>query len=179
MSAENTTWVFDPSHSELTFKVRHMMIAHVKGEFQSFQVQVTGSDLFTAALDVSVDVASIDTNNEQRDQHLRAGDFFDVENHPKLTFQAASLKPGAGEGAYVLTGTLTIKGVSKEVTFDVEFGGLGRDPWGNEKAGFSFSGAINRTDFHLNWNAALETGGVLVGEEVKFAGEIQFAKQSA
>lgn len=172
-----TKWILDPAHSELTFKVKHMMIANVKGGFKSFSVTVDGDDIFKSPIHVSVDASSIDTNSPDRDNHLKSADFFDVENHKELTFQSTSFKQEDDE-EYELKGILTIKGVSKEVKLEVEFGGINKDPWGNEKAGFSVEGKINRKDWGLNWNAALEAGGVLVSDEVKIYGEIQFTKQA-
>lgn len=172
-----TKWVLDPTHSELTFKVKHMMITNVKGEFKSFSVDVTGEDIFKSNVNVTIDAASINTNNGDRDNHLKSADFFDVENHKELTFKSTSFKQ-KDDDEYELKGLLTIKGISKEVVLEVEFGGTNKDPWGNEKAGISISGKINRKDWGLNWNAALETGGVLVSEEVKISGEIQFVKQA-
>lgn len=176
-TAAKTKWVLDPAHSELTFKVKHMMIANVKGEFINFSVEVDGDDILKSTLSVSVDASSINTNNTDRDNHLKSADFFDVENHKELSFKSNSFKQ-KDDDEYELKGLLTIKGISKEVALDVEFGGINKDPWGNEKAGFSVEGKINRKDWGLNWNAALETGGVLVSEEVKIFGEIQFVKQS-
>ncbi len=174
-----TKWVLDNTHSELTFRVKHLMITNVKGEFRKFSAELesAGEDFSKAAVNVTIDAASIFTNEDQRDGHLKGADFFDVANYPELTFKGTSLKKVDDEN-YKLTGTLTIKGVSKEVTLDVEFGGVNKDPWGNQKAGFSLSGKINRKDWGLNWNAALETGGVLVSEEVKIAAEVQFVKQA-
>lgn len=172
-----TKWVLDPVHSELTFKVRHMMITNVKGEFKSFSVDVDGEDITKAQVGVNIDTASINTNNEQRDGHLKSADFFDAENFKNITFTATSTR-AKGNDEFELTGDLTIKGITKEVKLNVEFGGINKDPWGNEKAGFSFDGNINRNDWGLNWNAALETGGVLVSDEVKINGEVQFVKQS-
>lgn len=172
-----TTWVFDPSHSELNFDVRHMMIARVKGTFTRFSVEVNGEDLFRSNVHVHVETSSVNTNNADRDNHLRSGDFFDSENFPHMEFRSTSWKP-AGEGQYTLTGMLKIKDVEKEVSLNVEFGGINKDPWGNEKAGFSIEGKINRKEWGLNWNAALETGGVLVSEEVKITADVQLAKQT-
>ena len=172
-----TKWVLDPTHSELTFKVRHMMITNVKGEFKNFSVEVDGDDMLKSSLNVSIDASSINTNNNDRDNHLKSADFFDVENHKELLFKSTSFKQ-KDDDEYELKGILTIKGNSKEVALEVEFGGINKDPWGNEKAGFSVEGKINRKDWGLNWNAALETGGVLVSEEVKIFGELQFVKQS-
>lgn len=172
-----TTWVLDPAHSELTFKVKHMMIANVKGSFNNFSVEVDGNDILTSSVLVKIDTSSIDTNNIDRDNHLKSVDFFDVENNKEILFKSTSLKQKDGN-EYELKGMLTIKGISKEITLDVEFGGINKDPWGNDKAGFTVEGKINRKEWGLNWNAALETGGVLVSDEVKIAAEIQFAKQA-
>ncbi len=173
-----TKWALDPTHSELVFKVRHMMITNVKGEFRKFDASITtdGQDFTKSSIDVTIDAASIFTNDEQRDGHLKSADFFDVEKYPTLTFKGKSFTK-TGDEEYKLIGILTIKDVSKEVELDVEFGGINKDPWGNEKVGFSVAGKINRKDFGLNWNAALETGGVLVSEEVKISAEVQFVKQ--
>lgn len=172
-----TTWVLDPAHSELTFKVKHMMIANVKGSFNNFSVEVDGNDILTSSVLVKIDTSSIDTNNIDRDNHLKSADFFDIENNKEILFKSTSLKQKDGN-EYELKGMLTIKGISKEITLDVEFGGINKDPWGNDKAGFTVEGKINRKEWGLNWNAALETGGVLVSDEVKIAAEIQFAKQA-
>ena len=178
--ANTTTWAFDPTHSELTFKVKHLMIANVKGEFRNFTAQLTteGDDFNSASAQATIDVTSIDTNNTDRDGHLKSGDFFDAENHPNIQFASTSFQMFDAENGQ-LKGNLTIKGHTKEISLDVEFGGMSQDPWGNVKAGFSLSGKINRNDFGLSWNAALETGGVLVSEEVKLAAEIQFVKTTA
>jgi polyisoprenoid-binding protein YceI len=156
------------------------MITNVKGEFRKFTAEVdsTGSDFSKAVVNATIDASSIFTNEEGRDGHLKGVDFFDVENYPRLTFAGTSLKKIDDEN-YQLKGNLTIKGVTKEVTLDVEFGGINKDPWGNEKAGFSLIGKINRKDWGLNWNAALETGGVLVSDEVKISAEVQFVKKAA
>ncbi len=175
----NTKWNLDPTHSELVFKVKHLMISNVKGEFRKFQAELNsdGNDFSKATIKATIDAASIFTNEDNRDTHLKSADFFDVENYPELTFAGVSFKKVDDE-TYELKGRLTIKGVTKEVKLDVEFGGLMIDPYGNEKAGFSLSGKINRKDFGLNWNAALETGGVLVSDEVKISAEVQFVKQA-
>ncbi len=173
-----TKWSVDPTHSEILFKVRHMMIANVKGEFRKFTADLNTErdDFKDASIRVQIVAASIFTNEDNRDNHLKGPDFFDAATYPEITFKGTSFKKTVDEN-YVLEGTLTIKGVSKPVTLDVEFGGINKDPWGNEKAGFSVSGTINRKDFGLNWNAALETGGVLVSDEVKIIVEAQFVKQ--
>ena len=172
-----TKWAVDPAHSEMTFKVKHLMISNVKGEFKNFEVEMIGKDFSNARLNAKVDATSIWTNNEDRDNHLKSADFFDAENYPELKFEGTSLEKNS-EDTYTLTGNLTIKEVTKEVKLDVEFGGFMTDPYGNEKAGFSVNGAINRKDWGLNWNAALEAGGVMVSEQVKINAEIQLIKQS-
>lgn len=170
------TWNLDNAHSEIEFKVKHMMISTVKGQFQEFSVTVDSEseNLDNAKIAVEIQTASVTTKNEQRDQHLKSEDFFNVSSFPIIKFQSTGIdQESAGE--FKLTGDLTIKDITKSVTFDVEFGGLAKDPWGNQKAGYTVTGKINRTDFGLTWNAALETGGVMVSEEVKFQADIQFA----
>jgi polyisoprenoid-binding protein YceI len=170
-------WSIDPSHSEIQFKVKHLMITTVTGSFGTFEGSVeTGGDNFEGAkVRFTADVASINTNSADRDTHLRSADFFETETHPKMTFESTGLKKVDDE-EYELTGNLTIKGVTNTVKLKAEFGGIGQDPWGNTKAGFSLNGKLSRKDFGLNWNAALETGGVLVSDEVKLVGEIQLVK---
>ena len=171
-------WTLDPTHSELTFKVRHLMITNVKGEFRKFDINVVSDedDFTTSQAEVTIDASSISTNDEKRDAHLKSEDFFDTEKHPTISFKGESLLKTAD--GYKLSGALTIKGVSRDIELDVEFGGINKDPWGNQKAGFSLSGKINRRDYGLSWNAALETGGVLVSDEVKIGAEIQLVKQA-
>lgn len=166
-----TKWNLDTTHSEITFKVRHMMISNVKGTFNTFTAEVEAEDdtFKNAKVSATINVDSIDTNNADRDTHLKSADFFNVEQNPTITFESDSL-------ADDVTGHLTINGVTKPVQLEVEFGGINQDPWGNTKAGFTFEGKIKRSDFGLNWNAALETGGVLVSDEVKISGELQFVK---
>jgi polyisoprenoid-binding protein YceI len=178
--ANQTTWTFDAAHSEITFKVKHLMISNVKGEFKQFDATLVSVDdsFNNAKATATIQLASISTNNEDRDNHLKSPDFFDAANFPTIQFESTSLERFDIENG-LLKGHLTIKGVTKEVSFELEFGGLSKDPWGNEKVGFSLSGKINREDFGLTWNAALETGGVLVSNDVKIAAEIQFVKQSA
>jgi polyisoprenoid-binding protein YceI len=177
LSNNSAKWVLDPAHSELTFKIKHLMISNVKGEFKSFTAAIDNEDFKNGKVEVSVDSSSIFTNNNDRDNHLKSADFFDVEKYPEITFESTSLTK-IDDDEFKLNGLLTIKGISKEVVLNVEFGGTNKDPWGNTKAGFSFSGKINRKDWGLNWNAALETGGVLVSDEVRINGEVQFAKQN-
>lgn len=167
----STKWNLDPSHSEITFKVRHMMISNVKGEFKNFNVDLESEDenFKNVKASASIDTSSISTNNTERDNHLKSAEFFNAEAHPQITFETDSLNEE-------VTGNLTINGVTKPVKLDVDFGGINVDPWGQTKAGFSFEGKINRSDFGLDWNAALEAGGVMVSDEVKIAGELQFVK---
>jgi len=171
-----TKWVADISHSEIQFKVKHLMIANVKGEFRKFSAEIDGEDFTKARITATIDAASIFTNDENRDNHLKSPDFFDTDNYNELYFEGTSFTK-VDEDNYVLKGNLTIKDITNEVKLNVEFGGINKDPWGNEKAGFSVHGKINRKDWNLNWNSALETGGVLVSDEVKILAEIQFVKQ--
>jgi len=174
-----TKWSLDPTHSEIGFKVKHLMFTNVSGNFTSFtaSAETEGDDFTTATIAFSADINSINTNNEQRDQHLKSADFFDVAAFPALSLANGKLTAKA-DGEYELNGQLTMHGVTHGVKLNVEFGGIVKDPWGNIKAGFSLNGKINRKDFGLHWNAALETGGVMVSEEVKLHGEIQLVKQA-
>lgn len=176
---ETTKWGLDPMHSEINFKVKHMMIANVTGGFTKFDVNATteGDDFSKAKINFTADINSINTNNDQRDGHLKSADFFDAEKFPQLKFESTSLNKKSDD-EFQMNGNLTIKDVTKPVSLQVNFGGIGKDPYGNTKAGFTIEGKINRKDFGLNWNAALETGGMLVGEELKIQSEIQLAKQA-
>lgn len=176
-TAELTKWSIDPTHSKVGFKVKHLMISNVIGSFRDFkgEVKTSGNDFNTAVISFSLNTESVDTEMADRDAHLKSADFFDSEKFPLLTFEGNGLKD-LGDDIYELTGSLTIKGVSNPVTLTVEFGGVGSDPWGNVKAGFSITGKINRKIWGLNWNAALETGGVLVSEEVKINCDIELVK---
>jgi len=177
---ETTTWTFDPTHSELTFKIKHLMITNVTGSFKKFDVQVntTSNDFSSAQIVVTADMHSIFTNNEQRDEHLRNSDFFESDKYPELKFVSTNIEK-VDEETFNLYGDLTIKGVTKPVKLDVEYNGLTKDPWGGERAGFVVTGKIKRSDWGINFNGALETGGVMLGEEVKLNGEIQLVKQPA
>ncbi|MDP4290484.1 MAG: YceI family protein [Bacteroidota bacterium] len=173
-----TKWSIDPIHSEISFKVKHLMITNVKGVFKDFSANIytAGDDLMTADIDFSMDPASINTGAADRDAHLRSADFFDVENHKQITFVGSKYEKADDEGNYILYGDLTIKGITKQIKLDVEFGGVMKDPWGNEKAGFTINGKINRKDWGLNWNATLEAGGMLVSDEVRINCEVQLIK---
>jgi polyisoprenoid-binding protein YceI len=173
----NTKWTVDPTHSAIEFSVKHMMIAKVKGSFNKFEANILAnpSDLTTAEIDFTVDVASIDTRNADRDNHLRSADFFDVEKNPTLTFQSTKIVK-TNEDEYDVTGNVTLNGITQEETFAITFEGQGKDPWGNEKAGFSGKGKVKRSDYGLTYNAALETGGVLIGDQITLTIEIEVAK---
>ncbi|SKB60648.1 Polyisoprenoid-binding protein YceI [Sphingobacterium nematocida] len=171
------TWNLDTAHSEIEFKVRHMMISTVKGQFKNFEVSINSEsdDISKGTVSVKIDTTSLDTKNEQRDQHLKSSDFFDATEFPTITFVSTSVV-GDVQDEFKINGDLTVKGITKPIVVKAEFGGIAKDPWGNEKVGYTVKGAINRSDFGLTWNAALETGGVMVSEEVKFEGELQFVK---
>lgn len=168
-------WNLDTAHSEIEFRVKHMMISTLKGQFENFDVQFEneGSDFQTATISADIDTASISTKNQQRDQHLKSEDFFSADKFPKIKFVSTQINKTA-ENKYDLIGDLTIKDITNPVTLQVEYGGIGKDPWGNQKAGYNVAGKINRNDFGLTWNAALETGGVMVSEDVKFQADMQF-----
>ena len=173
-----TTWSIDPAHSHVEFAVKHLMISTVKGRFAVVRgtVRTDDADPGRGLADIEIDVDSIDTREPQRDAHLRSADFFDVEQHPKITFRSTRIADAGGD-RFTLIGDLTIHGVTREVALDVTSEGRGKDPWGGERAAFSAKTAIKRSDFGLTWNQALETGGFLVGDEVKIALEIQTVKQ--
>lgn len=172
-------WALDPTHSSVDFSIKHMMFSKVKGSFTSFDavIEADPEDLTSAKIEFTIDLNSVFTNNTDRDNHLRSADFFDVENHPKITFVAKSIKK-TDDNEYAVTGDFTLHGVTRTETFEVEFEGAGKDPWGNEKAGFSVKGALKRSDYGLTYNAALEAGGFLIGDEVKVSLQIQAAKQA-
>ncbi len=170
-----TTWNLDPTHSEVQFKVKHLVISTVTGSFNQFESQLTkaGDNWENAHVSFSVDINSIDTNNSDRDGHLKSADFFDSENHPKMTFKSTTFNQ-INENEYKLSGDLTIKGVTKNVEFNVTFGGEMLDPYGNHKAGFEATGEISREEFGLSWNAITEAGGVVVGDKVKLHFNVQY-----
>ena len=173
-----TKWTLDPTHSELQFKVKHLMITTVTGSLKSFAAELTsnGDDFEHADISFIGDISSIDTGNTDRDNHLKSGDFFDAEKFGHIEFKSTAVEKDGDD--YTVKGNLTIKGETKPVKLTAEFGGIATDPWGNTKAGFTLNGKINRSDFGLTWNAALETGGVMVSEEVRLLGELQFVKQA-
>lgn len=175
-----TKWIIDPIHSQVDFKVKHLMVANVRGTFKEFDADIYTSeeDFMNAKIDFRINPASIDTGNEQRDAHLRSADFFDVENFKEINFTGNRFEKADDDGNYKLFGDLTMKEIKKRIKLDVEFNGVIKDPWGNHKAVFSVKGKINRKDWGLNWNAALETGGVIVSEDVWINCEAQLMKES-
>jgi len=176
----NTKWVIDPTHSEVGFKIKHLMITNVSGKFEGFEaeVQTEDEDFATARIEAKIKTGSINTNNLQRDEHLRNSDFFEVEKHPEILFTSTRIEK-IDKDNFVLHGNITLKGITKPVRLNVEYSGKTKDPWGNQKAGFVITGKINRNEFGLSFNAALETGGLVLGEEVKINSEIQLVKQAA
>ena len=179
-SSSKTKWVIDPAHSEIGFKVKHMMVANVRGIFKEYNANIftTGDDFMTAEIDFWLNPASVDTRDEKRDGHLRSPDFFDVENFKEINFTADSYENVDNDGSYEMYGTLTIKGIAKKIKLSVEYGGILKDQLGNEKAIFNINGKVNRKDWQLNWNAALESGGVLVSDDVWINCEVQLSRQS-
>lgn len=173
-----TKWVLDPMHSEVQFKVKHLVISTVSGFFKGFEGELTtdNDDFQNAKVNVSLDVNSIDTNQANRDEHLKGAEFFDSEKYPKISFNSTSLTKSGDD--YKLTGDLTIKGITKPVTLDVEFGGSATDFYGNTKAGFDVTGKINRKEFGLTWDGVTEAGAIVVGEDIKLHASVQFAKQA-
>lgn len=161
-------WKIDPVHSEIKFKVKHLVISTVSGHFDKFDatIESENEDFSDAKITFEADASSINTKNEQRDNHLKSADFFDSANHPKLTFESASLKKLKDDN-YKMTGTMTMRGISKEITLDVTYNGTAKDLYGNDTAAFEISGKLNRFDFGLQWNALTEAGGVAVGSDIK------------
>jgi len=174
-----TKWVLDPTHSELGFKIKHLIISSVSGSLKSFQAEVEtqGQDFATAQISLSGDMASISTNNDLRDAHLRNSDFFEVEKFPELRFTSTKLEK-TGNDTFALYGDLTLKGVTRPVKLNLEFNGVTKDPWGGERAGVVVTGKINRSEWGVSFNGILETGGVALSEEVRINSEIQLVKQA-
>jgi polyisoprenoid-binding protein YceI len=171
-------WVIDPSHSEIQFKVKHLMISTITGHFRKFHLEASTDDYdFTNVRDISftINTDSIDTNNEQRDAHLKSEEFFKSEIFPQIFFGETSFQGTDSEGK--LSGNLTIRDITKPITFNIEFGGIVQDPYGQTKAGFTIEGKLSRKEFGLTWDAVTEAGKIIVGDEIKFNGEIQLIKQ--
>ncbi|KOS69693.1 hypothetical protein AEA09_14650 [Lysinibacillus contaminans] len=170
-----TKWNIDLGHSAINFQVKHMMVSKVKGVFESYTADIEAADLAdlsTANISFNIDTASINTRSEDRDNHLKSGDFFNADAYPTITFTSTSITKKSDD-EYAVTGDLTIKDVTKSVTFDTEFNGKGTNPWGQEVYGFEAETKIDREEFGLTWNAALETGGVLVGKDIKITVELE------
>jgi len=172
-----TKWALDSTHSEIQFKVRHLMVSWASGTFKKFEVDVKsqGDDFTTAKIRFTADVNSIDTNNEQRDAHLRNADFFDADNHPQVIFESEKMERLDDEH-YKLHGTLNLRGNSKPVVLNVEYGGIMQDPWGNTRTGFTVTGKINRKDFGISFGGVTETGGILLGDDVNINANVEFVK---
>ena len=175
-----TKWLIDHTHSALDFKIKHLMITNVSGSFKNFnaEVETNGTDFSTAAIQLKAEISSIDTNNAQRDGHLRTSDFFEAEKYPEMIFESTKVEKVDEEDYHVL-GNLTMKGITKPVKLNVKFGGVIKDPWGGERAGFLITGNINRTDWGINFNTVLETGNLMLAEDVKINSEIELVKQAA
>jgi polyisoprenoid-binding protein YceI len=172
------TWAIDASHTEVGFTVRHAMVGKTRGRFSGVQgVVVVGADAQSSSAQATIDMASIDTRDDKRDAHLRSADFFDVDTFPTMTFASTGVRADGED--YLVDGDLTIRGVTRPVVLRVEFGGVATDPFGYTRAGFSAETEINRKDFGLTWNAALEAGGVLVGDKVKISLEVEVVRQDA
>jgi polyisoprenoid-binding protein YceI len=166
------TWQIDPAHSDVAFTVRHMMVSKVRGNFTSFSGTITtADDVLQSSVEASIDLASIDTRNEQRDAHIRTADFFDVENHPTMTYRSTGIRPDGDR--FIVDGELTLRGVTREVPLTLGINGFGPDAYGGTRVGLTATTEINRTDFGVNWNAAIEAGGVVVSEKVAITLEIQ------
>ena len=174
-----TKWKVDPAHSEVTFKIKHLMISTVTGHLNQFNVEAetdNAEDFNTAKnIEFTADIASIDTKNEQRDTHLKSGDFFDAEKFPQIKFTGRKLNLSGDEGT--LEGDLTIRDVTQPIKLDVEYGGIVTDPYGQTKAGFTLTGKIKRKEYGLTWNAVTEAGRVVVSDEIKLQIEVQLVKQ--
>jgi polyisoprenoid-binding protein YceI len=170
-----TKWSIDQAHSEITFKVRHLRIAHVKGAFKIFDASIhtIAKDFTTAQIDLWIDVSSIDSGDAKRDEHLKSVDFFDVQNHKQITFISSNIENPDSDGNHVLWGELTMKGVTRNVKLNLQLGGIANDPMGNEKAGFTVTGKLNRSEWGLTWNTPMEAGGFMVSEEVIISCDIE------
>ncbi len=179
LNAQETNWNFDASHSKIAFAVSHMVISETEGQFNSYNGSVTtnGEEFENAKIQFTIDVASVDTDDEGRDEHLRAPDFFNVEKHPNISFESTSMKKIDGKN-YKLMGNMTLMGVTKPITLDVIYGGMVNDPWGNTRAGFKLKGSINRNDFGLKYNSRLDSGGLMIGEEVELKCNVELVKKA-
>jgi polyisoprenoid-binding protein YceI len=173
--AVKTKWSIDQAHSEIGFRVRHLMIAHVNGSFKTFDASIytTNKDFSTAEIDLWIDASSITTDNEMRDKHLKNSEFFDVKRHKQLTFVSSTIGQADPDGNHELWGELTIVGITHNVKLNLKFGGILNDPWGNERSGFTVSGKINRSDWGLTWNQPTDSGGLMISDEVAISAEFE------
>jgi polyisoprenoid-binding protein YceI len=177
----DTKWTIDAAHSSISFKVSHLMISNVRGVFKVFDASIytTGKDFTTAQIDLWIDATSIDTGDEKRDEHLNSAEFFDIKNFKQITFTSQSIEKPDKHGNHEMWGELTMKGITKVIQLNVRFGGIVNDPWGVERAGFTVTGKINRNGWGLTWNKVIETGGIMVGEEVRISCEIELVNAGA
>ena len=173
-----TKWSIDQAHSEIGFKVKHLMISHVKGTFKTFDASIytSAKDFSTAEIDLWIDASSITTGDAKRDEHLKSADFFDAQNHKQITFITKEIEKSDTSQDHELWGELTMKGITKNIKLNVEFGGMITDPWGNERAGFTITGKINRSDWGLTWNTVIDKGGLMVSDEVTISCEVELIK---
>jgi polyisoprenoid-binding protein YceI len=176
----NSKWALDPTHSDLTFKVRHMMISNVTGRFTKFEAaaETQDEDFTTAKAQFSAEIGSVNTGSEQRDAHLQGADFFDAAKFPTLKFVLTGVERVNNEGEYLIKGDLTIRDITRPVKFEAEFGGVIKDPWGQTRTGFTISGKINRKEFGLQWHAVTEAGGLVVSDDVQIHAGLEFVKQA-
>lgn len=175
LGLEPGTWNLDPAHTSIEFVARHLVVTKVRGKFSSYSATIEiAEDLNQSQISAEIDVASISTNDNDRDTHLKSADFFDVENFPKITFKSTSIKSAGND--YQLTGDLTIHGTTRSVTFDLEFGGVTKDPWGGTRTGGSLTGEISRKDFGMEWNVPLEGSGMLVSDKIQINVEVELSK---
>lgn len=170
------TWAIDASHSEVGFSVRHLAVSKVKGNFETFEGTITiGADPLSSTVEATIDLSSINTRDKQRDEHLRSGDFFNVDSSPKMTFRSTSVTPSGSD--FEVVGELTIKDVTRTVELDLEFNGVSPDPWGGTRSGFSATGEINRKDFGIDFNIPLDGGGFVIGDKIKLFLEVEAVLQ--
>lgn len=170
-----TKWSVDQAHSEISFKVRHLMISHVKGTFKTFDASIytIGKDFLTAEVDLWIDASSINTGDVKRDEHMKSPDFFDVEKFKQITFTSSTIQKSDEEGNHELWGELTMMGITQNIKLNLQLGGILNDPWGNERAGFTVSGKINRSNWGLTWNSPIEAGGLMVSDEISISCEVE------
>lgn len=178
VNAQTTEWNADPSHSRVRFTVEHLLISEVEGRFDKYEGSVLSdkSDFSDAKVEFTITTSSVNTGDEKRDAHLKGSDFFDSEKYPTITFKSKTMKK-VGENKYKVTGDYTMHGVTKELIFDVKYGGTVKDPWGNTKAGFKVTGTIDRTEFGLKYNSTLDTGGLMIGEEIEITCNLEMIKK--